>query len=69
MVNQSARTLVQHPRLVAQPQHRGLRHLADRLDDDLVAGIVLHTGAALPFGPRLHTMPVSAPPGVTPGST
>ncbi|MFG1864757.1 ATP-binding protein [Microbispora bryophytorum] len=40
---------------------RGLRHLADRLGDDFVAGIVLYTGSqTLPFGPRLRAMPVSA---------
>lgn len=36
---------------------RGLRHLAERVGDDLIAGIVLYTGEALPshsdrgFGP------------------
>jgi uncharacterized protein len=40
---------------------RGLRHLAERLDDDFVVGIVLYTGEqTLPFGPRLRAMPVSA---------
>jgi predicted AAA+ superfamily ATPase len=40
---------------------RGLRHLADRLGDDFLVGIVLHTGSqTLPFGPRLRAMPVSA---------
>lgn len=40
---------------------RGLRHLADRLGDDFVAGIVLHTGQqTLPFGPRMLAMPISA---------
>jgi predicted AAA+ superfamily ATPase len=40
---------------------RGLRHLADRLGDDLLAGIVLYTGTqTLPFGPRLQAMPVSS---------
>ncbi|WP_435822688.1 DUF4143 domain-containing protein [Microbispora bryophytorum] len=40
---------------------RGLRHLADRLGDDFVAGIVLYTGTqTLPFGPRLRAMPISA---------
>lgn len=39
----------------------GLRHLAERLGDDLVAGIVLHTGPeTLSFGHRLRAMPVSA---------
>ena len=37
---------------------RGLRHLADRLGDDLLAGIVLYTGQqTLPFGPRFRAMP------------
>jgi uncharacterized protein len=40
---------------------RGLRHLADRLGDDFVVGLVLYTGTqTLPFGPRLRAMPVSA---------
>lgn len=40
---------------------RGIRHLADRLGDDLLMGIVLYTGPeVLPFGPRLRAMPVSA---------
>jgi predicted AAA+ superfamily ATPase len=40
---------------------RGLRHLQDRLGDDFVAGVVLHTGQqTLPFGPKLRAMPVSA---------
>ncbi|HLU71757.1 MAG TPA: ATP-binding protein [Nonomuraea sp.] len=40
---------------------RGLRHLADRLGDDFIAGIVLHTGTqTLPFGDRMRAMPVSA---------
>lgn len=40
---------------------RGLRHLADRLGDDLLAGIVLYTGQqTLPFGPRFRAMPVAA---------
>jgi uncharacterized protein len=39
----------------------GLRHLADRLGDDLLAGIVLYTGQqTLPFGPRFRAMPVAA---------
>jgi predicted AAA+ superfamily ATPase len=37
---------------------RGLRHLADRLGDDLIAGIVLYTGPeTLSFGSRLLAMP------------
>ncbi|SNS66597.1 hypothetical protein SAMN05216276_1013123 [Streptosporangium subroseum] len=40
---------------------RGLRHLADRLGDDFVAGVVLYTGTqTLPFGERLRAMPVSS---------
>ncbi|GGO14419.1 hypothetical protein GCM10010116_29040 [Microbispora rosea subsp. aerata] len=40
---------------------RGLRHLADRLGDDFVAGVVFYTGAqTLPFGPRMRAMPVGA---------
>jgi hypothetical protein len=40
---------------------RGIRHLAERLGDDFVVGIVLYTGAqTLPFGPRLRAVPVAA---------
>jgi len=40
---------------------RGLRHLADRLGDDFVVGIVLYTGTqTLPFGPRMRAMPVAS---------
>ncbi|WP_240617182.1 ATP-binding protein [Nocardioides speluncae] len=40
---------------------RGLRHLADRLGDDLVVGLVLYTGQqTLPFGPQFRAMPISA---------
>lgn len=40
---------------------RGLRHLADRLGDDLLVGIVLYTGPqTLPFGPRFRAVPISA---------
>lgn len=40
---------------------RGIRHLADRLGDELVAGVVLYTGQqTLPFGPRFRAVPVSA---------
>jgi predicted AAA+ superfamily ATPase len=40
---------------------RGLRHLAQRIDDDFVAGIVFYTGTqTLPFGPRLRAVPISA---------
>jgi uncharacterized protein len=39
---------------------RGLRHIADRLGTDFVAGYVLYTGSqTLPFGPRLRAVPVS----------
>jgi uncharacterized protein len=39
----------------------GLRHLADRLGDDLIVGLVLYTGEdTLPFGPRFRAMPISA---------
>lgn len=40
---------------------RGLRHLADQLGDDFVAGVVLHTGAqTIPFGDRMRAMPLGA---------
>lgn len=40
---------------------RGLRHLADRIGDDLRAGVVLYTGnQTLPFGPRFRALPLSA---------
>ncbi|WP_234391214.1 ATP-binding protein [Nocardia suismassiliense] len=40
---------------------RGLRHLAERLGNDFLAGIVLHTGQqTLPFGPKMLAMPVAA---------
>jgi predicted AAA+ superfamily ATPase len=40
---------------------KGLRYLADRLGDDFIAGIVVHTGPqTLPFGDRMPAMPVSA---------
>jgi predicted AAA+ superfamily ATPase len=40
---------------------RGLRHLAARIGDDFIAGIVLYTGAqTLPFGPRMRAVPVAA---------
>lgn len=40
---------------------RGLRHLSDRLGDDLIAGFVLYTGTeTLPFGPRFRAVPISA---------
>lgn len=40
---------------------RGLRHLADRLGDDLLAGHVLYIGTeTLPFGPKFRAVPVAA---------
>jgi predicted AAA+ superfamily ATPase len=40
---------------------RGLRHLAARIGDDFLQGIVLHTGPqTLSFGPKLLAMPLSA---------
>lgn len=40
---------------------RGLRHLADRVGPDFLAGIVLYTGTqTLPFGPVMRAVPVSA---------
>jgi uncharacterized protein len=39
---------------------RGLRHLADRLGDNLVAGVVLYTGQqTLPFGPQVRAIQIS----------
>ncbi|MFF3666978.1 ATP-binding protein [Microtetraspora malaysiensis] len=46
---------------VRSEDFKGLRHLADRLGDDFVAGVVLYTGTqTLPFGPKLRAMPVGA---------
>jgi predicted AAA+ superfamily ATPase len=46
---------------VGQDDFSGLRHLAQRLGDDFVVGLVLYTGQqTLSFGPRLRAMPVSA---------
>ncbi|MGH3611275.1 MAG: ATP-binding protein [Pseudonocardia sp.] len=40
---------------------RGIRHLARRLGDQLVVGIVLYAGAQpLPFGDRLRALPIAA---------
>lgn len=40
---------------------RGIRHLQDRLGEDLLAGYVLHTGPRThPFGPKLRAVPISA---------
>ena len=46
---------------VAVKDFRGLHHLAQRLGDDFVAGLVLYTGQqTLSFGQRMRAMPVSA---------
>ncbi|WP_129669394.1 ATP-binding protein [Phytoactinopolyspora endophytica] len=46
---------------VRSDDFRGLRHLADRLGDDLIAGVVFYTGQqTLPFGPRFRAIPISA---------
>ena len=46
---------------VRNEDFRGLRHLAERLGDDLVVGVVLYLGhQTLPFGPKLRAMPVAA---------
>ena len=43
---------------------RGIRHLARRAEDRLVAGIVLYAGAqTLPFGERLRAPTACSPPG------
>ena len=48
---------------------RGLRHVADRLGEDLVAGFVLYTGAeTLPFGPQFRAVPISALWETSPGA-
>jgi predicted AAA+ superfamily ATPase len=40
---------------------RGINHLAARLGDDLLVGMVLYTGNnTLPFGPRNRAVPISA---------
>lgn len=40
---------------------RGLRHIADRIGDDFLVGIVLYTGnLTLPFGPRMRAVPLAA---------
>lgn len=42
---------------------RGLRHVAERLGDDFIAGFVLYTGTeTLPFGPRFRALPLSLDP-------
>lgn len=46
---------------VGQDDFSGLQHLAQRLGNDFVVGLVLYTGQqTLSFGPRLRAMPVSA---------
>ncbi|WP_308168596.1 ATP-binding protein [Nonomuraea sp. NEAU-A123] len=46
---------------VRSEDFKGLRHLADRLGDDFVAGLVLYTGdRTYSFGDRMRAMPVSA---------
>ncbi|WP_280252324.1 ATP-binding protein [Nocardia abscessus] len=46
---------------VGPDDFRHLHHLAERLGNDFVVGIVLHTGQqTLPFGPKMLAMPVSA---------
>lgn len=46
---------------VREDDFRGLRHLADRLGDDFVVGLVLYTGdQTLSFGRRQLAVPVSA---------
>jgi uncharacterized protein len=46
---------------VGQDDFSGLRHLAQRLGDDFIVGLVMYTGQqTLSFGPRLRAMPVSA---------
>ncbi|GAB4084325.1 hypothetical protein GCM10028784_09550 [Myceligenerans cantabricum] len=44
------------------PDHfRGIRHLHERIGEDLVAGFVLHTGSRTrPFGPKYRAIPISA---------
>jgi hypothetical protein len=40
---------------------KGLRHLAERVGDDFVAGVVMHTGnQTFSFGDRMLATPVSA---------
>ena len=46
---------------VRSEDFRGIRHLARRLGDHLIAGIVLYAGAQpLPFGDRLRALPISS---------
>jgi uncharacterized protein len=47
--------------IARQPSRAGLRHLAVRLGDDLLVGIVLYMGRQThPFGPRFRAIPLSA---------
>ena len=46
---------------VRSDDFRGLRRIAERLGDDLIAGVVLYTGTStLAFGDRMRALPVSA---------
>lgn len=46
---------------VSPGDFRGLRHLAERIGGDFIAGVVLYTGTqTLPFGSRMRAIPVSA---------
>lgn len=46
---------------VGSDDFRGLRHLADRVGGEFLAGIVLHTGhQTLTFGPKMVAMPVAS---------
>jgi hypothetical protein len=46
---------------VSPDDFNGLRHLARRLGDDFIVGLVMYTGQqTLSFGPRLRAMSFSA---------
>ncbi|MCI1748206.1 MAG: DUF4143 domain-containing protein [Acidipropionibacterium sp.] len=46
---------------VRSDDFRGINHLASRIGDDPVAGVVLYTGQqTLPFGPKKVAVPISA---------
>jgi uncharacterized protein len=46
---------------VRSEDFRGLRHLAERVGDDLICGLVRYTGGqTLSFGPKFRAMPISA---------
>jgi predicted AAA+ superfamily ATPase len=46
---------------VRSEDFKGLKHLADRLGDDFIAGLVLYTGdQTYSFGDKMRAMPVSA---------